>query len=177
MPVKDKKLERLSSVSHVKQPNSKHCFVCGVENETGLSLKFFEIGEGRVAAEPCLPESYQGYPGIVHGGIVASMLDEIAGRAAMIGDHNHFRFTAKLNIRYRRPVPVGETIRLEGWVVEDRGRLATAHAEIRLSDGSTAAEAEAVLADLPDAPDQEEVLAELGWKVYPEPGAEPGSEL
>lgn len=173
--MKDKKFAQLGSVPQVKQPNSRHCFVCGVENKTGLGLKFFEIGDGRVVAEPCLPDSYQGYPGVVHGGIVASMLDEIAGRAAMIGDHNHFRLTAKLNIRYRKPVPVGETIRLEGWVVEDRGRLATAHAEIRLSDGTKAAEAEAVLADLPGAPDHEEVLDELGWKVYPEASPEQGS--
>jgi uncharacterized protein (TIGR00369 family) len=171
MPVKDNNLQPLDD-SSVKQPNSKHCFVCGVENEQGLGLKFFEVGDGRVAAEPCIPDSYQGYPGIVHGGIVASMLDEIAGRAAMIGDHNHFRLTAKLSIRYRRPVPVGESVRLEGWVVEDRGRLATAHSEIRLIDGTVAAEAEAVLADLPDAPDAEEVLAELGWKVYPDSDSE-----
>lgn len=162
--------------SKSKQPNSKHCFVCGVENPIGLALEFFETGDGRVAAEPTLPESYQGYPGVVHGGIVAAMLDEIAGRAAMIGDHTHFRLTAKLDIRYRRPVPVGEPIRLQGWVLDDRGRLATAHAEIRLADGTLAAEAEAVLADLPDAPDTEEVLAELGWRVYPDQGSEEGRE-
>jgi uncharacterized protein (TIGR00369 family) len=167
MPVEEKDHKSLSAPPYTKQPNSKNCFVCGVENQTGLSLEFFELGEGRVAAEPSLPDSYQGYPGIVHGGIVASMLDEIAGRAAMIGNHNHFRLTAKMNIRYRQPVPVGKRIRLEGWVVEDRGRLANAHAEIRLSDGTVAAEAEVVLADLPDAPRTEEVLAELGWRVYP----------
>jgi len=174
--VKDEATDRPDGSGIVKQPNSRHCFVCGVENRTGLGLEFFENGDGRVVAEPCLPEAYQGYPGIVHGGIVASMLDEIAGRAAMIGDHTHFRLTAKLNIRYRRPVPVGETIRLIGWIVDDRGRLATARAEIRLADGALAAEAEAILADLPDAPEREEVLAELGWKVYPDASSERGSE-
>lgn len=163
------------STPYAKQPNSKHCFVCGVENSLGLRLEFFEIGEGRVAAEPVLPQSYQGYPGIVHGGIVAAMLDEISGRAAMIEDHNHFRLTAKLEIRYRRPVPVGEKLRLQGWVVQDRGRLMDAHAEIRLMDGTLAAEAKAVLADLPDAP-QEELLEELGWRIYPDLNPEPGSE-
>ncbi len=174
--MKDEAIIQPHGPGSVKQPNSKHCFVCGLENQTGLGLEFYEIGDGRVAADPCLPDSYQGYPGIVHGGIVASMLDEIAGRAAMIGDHAHFRLTAKLNIRYRRPVPVGETIRLLGWIVEDRGRLATAHAEIRLADGTLAAEAEAILADLPGAPDTEEVLAELGWRVYPEAESERNSE-
>jgi uncharacterized protein (TIGR00369 family) len=175
--VKDSDPQQFGGSSHIKQPNSKNCFVCGVENPYGLGLEFFEIGDGHVAAEPCLPESYQGYPGIVHGGIVASMLDEIAGRAAMIGDHTHFRLTAKLSIRYRRPVPVDETIHLEGWVTEDRGRMATAHAEIRLADGVIAAEGEAVLVDLPDAPDAEEVLAELGWRVYPSSDGDQGSDV
>ena len=174
--MKENDQKPLAVASNTKQPNSKHCFVCGVENNYGLGLEFFEIGDGRVAAERSLPDSYQGYPGIVHGGIVASMLDEIAGRAAMIGDHTHFRLTAKLDIRYRQPVPVGERIRVLGWVVEDRGKLATAHAEIRLADGSVAAEAEAVLADLPDAPETEEVLAELGWRVYPDPGSNQGRD-
>jgi uncharacterized protein (TIGR00369 family) len=168
--VKEKHSEQSGDSARIKQPNSKGCFVCGVENENGLGLEFFELGDGRVAAEPVLPDSFQGYPGIVHGGIVASMLDEITGRAAMINDHNHFRLTAKLEIRYRRPVPTGETIRLVGWVVEDRSRLVNAHGEIRLVDGTLAAEAEAVLADLPDAPEQDEVLEALGWKVYPDPG-------
>ena len=174
--MKENDQKPLAVASNTKQPNSKHCFVCGVENRYGLGLEFFEIGDGRVAAERSLPDSYQGYPGIVHGGIVASMLDEIAGRAAMIGDHTHFRLTAKLDIRYRQPVPVGERIRVQGWVVEDRGKLATAHAEIRLADGSVAAEAEAVLADLPDAPETEDVLAELGWRVYPDTGSNQGRE-
>lgn len=174
--MKDESTDRPSGSDRVKQPNSKDCFVCGVANQTGLGLEFYETGDGHVAAEPRLTEAYQGYPGIVHGGIVASMLDEVAGRAAMIGDHTHFRLTAKLNIRYRRPVPVGETIHLTGWIVEDRGRLATAHAEIRLADGTLAAEAEAILADLPDAPDAAEVLAELGWRVYPDGSSLEGSE-
>ncbi|MDF1500380.1 MAG: PaaI family thioesterase [Anaerolineales bacterium] len=173
--MKEKRSEQSGAPARIKQPNSRHCFVCGVENKSGLGLEFFEDGQGRVAAEPCLPESYQGYPGIVHGGIVAAMLDEVAGRAAMIDDHTHFRLTAKLAIRYRRPVPTGETIRLQGWVEEDRGRLVTAHAEVRLNDGTLAAEAEAVLADLSEAPEETEVLEALGWRVYADAEDEQGS--
>lgn len=174
--MKDQQSIKHNDSSPVKQPNSKDCFVCGVENKTGLNLEFFEVGNGRVAAEPTLPERYQGYPGIIHGGIVAAMLDEIAGRAAMVHDHNHFRLTAKLEIRFRRPVPVGEPVQLFGWVAEDRGRLVSTHAEIRLKDGTLAAEAKAILADLPGAPVEEEVLDALGWRVYPNEETERGSE-
>ena len=170
--MKDEAIHRGERSVPVKQPNSKHCFVCGVENPLGLGLEFYESKDDRATAEVLLPESYQGYPGIVHGGIVAAMLDEIAGRAAMIHDHTHFRLTARLDIRYRLPVPIGEPLRLLGWVVEDRGRLVSAHAEITLADGRVAAEAEALLADLPDAPETDDVLAELGWRVYPDAGSE-----
>jgi hypothetical protein len=69
-----------------KQPNSRHCFVCGLENEYGLGLRFYEIGPDEVTATVSIPEQYQGYPGVVHGGITAAMLDEVLGRAAMVGD-------------------------------------------------------------------------------------------
>lgn len=99
---------------HNKQPNSANCFVCGRDNVNGLGLSFYEVGPDEVAAEVVIPSHFEGYPGIVHGGIVASMLDEIAGRAVLVGDHEHFRLTAKLEIRYRKPVPSGELLRLRG---------------------------------------------------------------
>ena len=74
----------------IKQPNSRYCFVCGRENPYGLKMSFYEVEPGHALAEYTVPEHYQGYPGIVHGGIVATMLDETLGRAAMVGDQNHF---------------------------------------------------------------------------------------
>ncbi len=115
-----------------------------------------------------IPEQYQGYPGVVHGGITAAMLDEILGRAAMADDYNHFRVTAKMEIHYRKPVPTGESLTLYGKVVKRRGRYAFAHAELRLPDGSLGAEAEGALADLKDDSLKEEDLESLGWKVYPD---------
>ena len=107
----------------MKQPNSLNCFVCGVENPVGLHLTFYEQPDGEVTCDVTLPERYQGYPGIVHGGIVASMLDEIAGRAAMQGNPERFMMTAKLQVRYRKPVPIGQPLRLVGWLSRRRGRL------------------------------------------------------
>ena len=151
-----------------KQPNSRHCFVCGLENTYGLGLKFYETGPGEVMAEVVIPEQYQGYPGVVHGGITAAMLDEVLGRAAMVGDHNHFRVTAKMEVHYRKPVPVGEPLTLLGKLDKQRGRYAFAHAELRLPDGSIGAEAQGALADLKDNTLKEGELESLGWKVYPD---------
>ncbi len=151
-----------------KQPNSANCFVCGRDNANGLGLSFYEVGPDEVTAEVVIPSHFEGYPGIVHGGIVASMLDEIAGRAVLVGEHEHFRLTAKLEIRYRKPVPSGERLRLQAVVERRRGRLAFAHAELNLPDGTLAAEAHAVLADIPGLPVDKDELKSLGWKVDPD---------
>jgi uncharacterized protein (TIGR00369 family) len=153
---------------HNKQPNSANCFVCGRENANGLGLTFYEVGPDEVMVEVVIPSHFEGYPGIVHGGIVASMLDEIAGRAALVGEHEHFRLTAKLEVRYRKPVPSGELLRLRGVVERRRGSVAFAHAELNLPDGTLAAEANAVLVDFPGLPVDEEELKSLGWKVDPD---------
>ena len=158
----------VSKAIHNKQPNSAHCFVCGRENGNGLGLSFYEVGPDEVTAEVVIPSHFEGYPGIVHGGIVAAMLDEIAGRAVLVGEHEHFRLTAKLEIRYRKPVPSGERLQLRGVVERRRGRVAFALAQLNLPDGTLAAEAHAVLADIPGLPADRDVLESLGWKVDPD---------
>lgn len=159
---------RSPQIQRKKQPNSRHCFVCGLENERGLRLHFYEIGPGEVEATIVVPEVYQGYPGIVHGGIIAAMLDEVLARAAMVDDPNHFRVTAKMEITYRNPVPTGKPLRLYAKLKRQRWHLAFSHAELQLPDGTLGAEAEGILADLPAAPISDDQLQALGWKVYPD---------
>ncbi len=149
------------------QPNSRNCFVCGLENPTALGLRFYNTGPGEVTAEHVVPDRFQGYPGVVHGGVVAAMLDEAAGRAAMGEQVDKFMFTAKLTVSYRKPVPLGEKLRLVGRLVRRRGRLAVVTGELRLADGTLAADAEGLLADVPEPRADPAVLEALGWKVYP----------
>ena len=151
------------------QPSSRHCFVCGVENPLGLQLRFYDSEPGEVAAEYTLHENYQGYPGVAHGGVVAAMLDEAAGRSLM-GDMvtPRFMFTARLNVRYRKNVPVGQPLRLVGKAGESRGRTATATSTIYDQAGNILAEAEALLINVPDQVVQNVDLSELGWQIYPE---------
>jgi uncharacterized protein (TIGR00369 family) len=152
----------------VKQPNSRNCFACGLENPFGLGLEFYELGSDRLESHYTVPAHFEGYPGVVHGGIVASMLDEMVSRAAMIGQHNHFMMTAKLEIRYRKPVPTEERLHLLAQLIRPAGRVATATAQVVLPDGSVAAEAEATLAPMAGAPSDEALLDSLGWKLYPD---------
>ncbi len=149
-----------------KQPNSKHCFVCGRDNIYGLKLNFYETAPGEVMVEYTVPEQYQGYPGVVHGGVVAAMLDEVIGRVHMGGNPPRFLYTARLEIRYRKNVPVGQPLRILGHAGKSRERIATACGEIYGPDGDVLAEAEGVLVNVPDDVVSQVDLAALGWQVY-----------
>ncbi len=156
---------------HKLQPNSRHCFVCGLENPNGLQLRFYETGPGEVTADYTVPDRFQGYPGVVHGGIVTAMLDEVTGRAHMHGEQTRFMYTAKLEIRFRKNVPIGQPLRVVGQVEKSKTRMASSIGKIYGPDGDLLAEAKALLVNLPEGAINEVNLEALGWKVY-EGGAE-----
>jgi len=145
-----------------------HCFVCGLDSKVGLKLRFDDNGTDEVRALYTVRGDYQGYPGVVHGGIVAAMLDELGGRTTMAGDPERFMMTAKIKIRYRKPVPTETQLTLVGRLLKDQGRLAIAHSEIRLPDGTVAAEAEVTLAQIPEGYVPDSDFESLGWRVYPD---------
>lgn len=151
------------------QASSRDCFVCGVQNPAGLHIRFYTPSPGEVQAEFTPPLHFQGYPGVLHGGIIATLLDETAGRAYLNDPHQpRFMYTARLTVQYRRPVPVGQLLRLHGRALQSKGRTATAHATLHDAAGNLLAEAEALLVDLPPETLNNVNLAELGWRVYPE---------
>jgi len=152
----------------MRQPNSRQCFVCGLANPFGLQLRFRITAPGEVMTEYTVPERYQGYPGVVHGGIVAAMLDEVAGRVHMGTEPPRFMYTARLEIRYRKNVPVGQPLRIIGKADTRTGRRATATAAIYDAQGTVLAEADALLVDVPGDLLGDAGLEALGWKVYDE---------
>jgi acyl-coenzyme A thioesterase PaaI-like protein len=154
-------------MARTKQASGRMCFVCGAENPVGLHLKFYETGPGEVTVDFTAPEHYQGYPGVLHGGIVASILDETAGRALMGRFPPRFMFTAKLEVKYRKNVPVGAPLKIVGKGMKDRGRVAECWSGIYNAAGELLAEANALLVDVPNPPDPAE-LELSGWKVYPD---------
>ena len=148
-----------------KQPNSDHCFVCGRKNPTGLYMQFYDNGKDEVCSDYTVASRYQSYPGIVHGGILASMLDEVVGRVAIIGDHHHFMVSVRLQVLYRHPVPVETPLKIKGRIVRLSGRLGKAQGEIILPDGTIACEASITLADVPAKILSETNFALLDWRV------------
>lgn len=151
------------------QPNSRNCFVCGLENEHGLHLRFYETADGEVTVETIVPDHFQGYPGIVHGGIVASLVDEALGRVHMGPASNpRFMFTAKINVNYRKPVPTEKPIRIVAHAVKNKRRSATSVCNIYGPDDELLVKADALLVNVPEEMLEETDLENLGWKVYPE---------
>jgi uncharacterized protein (TIGR00369 family) len=136
-----------------RQPSSRSCFVCGRDNPFGLRMVWENHREeGEIRSSVTVPEEFNGYPGVVHGGILAAMLDETAGRAILLdGDPDDLMVTAKMDVMYRRPTPTGTPLLVVGRVVERSERRAETKAEIRLPDGSVSARATVWLARPPKA--------------------------
>ncbi len=151
-----------------KQPNSRKCFVCGLQNPVGLKLAFYEdLEAGQVRVEFTVPDEYQGYPGVVHGGIIAAVLDEVSGRAIMMGGSDEdLMATLRLTVRYRRPTPTETRLTAVGWVERMGGIGARVAGEIRLPDGTVTAECESVLANMPKEFRARWEPEKSYWKVY-----------
>lgn len=147
-----------------KQPNSAMCFVCGRDNNIGLHLHFFADEQNCVTAEfTPLPE-HQGFPGVMHGGLVATLVDETIGRTAIA--HNIWCMTVELKVRYKKPVPIGELLRVRGELREAGKRVLRGYGEIRTAgDHTLLAEAEGIYIRIPDEKRTELETALLDWRV------------
>lgn len=156
---------------NIKQPNSHMCFICGLENPVGLHLHIYETSPGVVETTYTAPDHFQGYPGVLHGGIVAAILDEISSRAHIGSDAENprFMFTAKLEVKYRRNVPIGRALKIVGKAGKSKARSAEAWAGIYDAEtNELLAEGATLLIDVPQEQFDLSRLDELGWKVYPE---------
>src|SRR5579859_1286505 len=120
-----------------------HCFGCGPLNMDGLRLSFVPGPEGSVA-EYEVPHRFQSWAGMAHGGITALMLDEAVGWAAWHAGHPGV--TGRLQVSFRRPLKLGERVRVVGKVESVRRSLVYASAYVdSLDDGSRIADATATL--------------------------------
>ena len=145
------------------------CFICGVNNLVGLKLKIYEVEPGTVETTYTAPQHFQGYRGVLHGGIVASILDEVSGRAHLGNPAQpRFMFTAKLEVKYRQNVPIGQPLRIVGKAGKVKGRMAEGWAGIYDQQGTLLAEGNTLLIDVPEEMLKDADHEALGWKVYPD---------
>jgi uncharacterized protein (TIGR00369 family) len=138
--------------------------VYGPGNPLAAPLRVDVSAEGRVSARITLGKPYEGPPGLVHGGVIAALLDHVLARAARSAGHGGL--TASLTVTYRRPVPLGVPLLLEARLETVDGRRATARARLVAADdeGTTLAEGEALLVAL-RAERAAEVFAPTGRSV------------
>lgn len=149
-----------------KQPNSRMCFVCGMENPIGLKLFFYTDDEGRCITRFRPHPEHQGYPGNLHGGIISTLLDETMGRVLV--PQNVFALTGRLEFKFRKPVPLDQELIVVGELTRNRSRVYEARGEIRLPDGTVLVEGTGVYMRIPDEA-FEQARAELEfWEVVPD---------
>lgn len=125
-----------------KQHISKNCLVCGIHNDFGLKTKFYETENKEVIAFFTPHDKLQSYPGVLHGGISATILDETIGRAIMtIYGQDSFGVTVELNVKYKKPVPLGVELKVVGRITSDKGRIFEGTGELLLPNGEIAVSA------------------------------------
>lgn len=126
-----------------KQHSSKMCFVCGEKNDFGLHARFYETENNELVALINPSEQHQGYPGRMHGGIATTILDEVIARSICNGkDEQLWGVTLELKARFRKPVPLGQELKVVGRVTLEGTRSFEGTGEILLPNGDIAVSAE-----------------------------------
>jgi uncharacterized protein (TIGR00369 family) len=126
-----------------KQHISKMCFVCGNINDSGLHAKFYETEDNELVAVISPSEQHQGYPGRMHGGLAATILDETMARSISNGKNEQiWGVTLELKTKFRKPVPLGQELKIVGRVTNEGNRSFEGTAEIILPNGEVAVSAE-----------------------------------
>ncbi|MEI7555947.1 PaaI family thioesterase [Candidatus Chlorohelix sp.] len=150
-------INNLESGEVSRQPASDFCFVCGRNNPAGLRLDFYN-NKTQVWTEFTPTEYYQSWPGILHGGIITTLLDETISRVAFLYDK--WVSTGKLEVKFRKPTPLGQKLRISGELVRDAGRAMEMRGRIQVIEtGEITAEASGLFVRLPDATRHEIIKA------------------
>lgn len=123
-----------------RRTDANHCFVCGPENPIGLKIPF-QFSEGQCYGEFTPGEHHVGFDGVTHGGIIFSVLDDLMANWLFLQGGRGY--TAKCEIRYREPLPVGTPVKLVCEVKQKRRKLIQLQSRaIRCDNGAVIAEAE-----------------------------------
>ncbi len=135
----------------LRQPTSLKCFACGRENPLGLHLEWYNnYDENQVEASFELGDDYCSYPGVVHGGIVATILDETSGRAVLLSnDFNRLMVTLKMEVVYKKVTPTHTPLKAVGRIIKNGAGRAQVEGEILLPDGSISAKCTSLLYKMP----------------------------
>lgn len=122
------------------------CFGCGEANPGGLHLEFLQASDQSVVCLPVVPDNFEGPPGYIHGGIIATLLDEAMSKAVRL--RGLTAMTRKMEIEYLRPVPSGAPLRIEGALLRSEGRKHWTEARILNESAVTLATAKGLFIEV-----------------------------
>jgi uncharacterized protein (TIGR00369 family) len=137
--------EKLTPMEHKAQ---NRCFGCGAANAIGLQLEFLLAEDGSVVCLPTIPVSYEGPPGYLHGGIIATLLDETMSKS--VRARGLTAVTGQMEIDYLRPVHSATPIRLEGRLLGSEGRKHQTEARLLDARGRVLAKAKGLFIEIGD---------------------------
>jgi uncharacterized protein (TIGR00369 family) len=135
--------EKLTPMAHKAQ---NRCFGCGADNASGLRLEFFLAGDKSVVCLPTIPISFEGPPGYVHGGIIATLLDEAMSKS--VRAQGLTAVTGQMEVHYLRPVHSATPVRIEGRLLTNEGRKHWTEAKILDTRGQLLAQAKGLFIEL-----------------------------
>ncbi len=135
-----------------KQHSSKRCLICGIENDFGLKVRFFETDNNELVALFTPQDEHQSYPNRMHGGMSSAVLDETIGRAINVGNDGDMIWgvTTELTLKYRRPVPLEQELRAVARITNKNSRFFEGEGEILLPDGKVAVSAKGTYFIVPE---------------------------
>jgi uncharacterized protein (TIGR00369 family) len=127
--------KNLTPLAHVAK---NRCFGCGQANPAGLKVEFFLAADQSVVSLATIPDTFEGHPGYLHGGIIATLLDESMSKA--VRSRGFIAMTRHLEVDYLRPVPSDAPLRLEGRLTRSEGRKHWSEAKILDAEGKILAQ-------------------------------------
>ena len=132
-----------------KQKNSRMCFICGMDNPQGFKSQFYNMEDGSVITPVRYKDVHQSFPQRVHGGLIATMLDELACRAYWVNGDYTLGVTTSMELKYRKPVPYDVDLLAQGYMIYDKSRMFKTKSKIIDKDGTVFAESITTYLKLP----------------------------
>ena len=135
--------QKLTPLAHAAQ---NRCFGCGEANPAGLHLEFLLAPDGSIVCQASISGAFDGHPGYLHGGIIATLLDETMSKAVRASGRT--AMTRQIEVDYLRPVPSDAPVRMEGRVVRSEGRKHWTEARILNAGGKELAHAKGLFVEV-----------------------------
>ncbi len=135
------------NLTHMKHSAHNRCFGCGPANAGGLRLEFSLTEDHSVVCQTEVTHDFEGHPGYLHGGIIATLLDEAMSKSVRARGVN--AMTRHMEVEYLRPVPSGSALRIEGRVTRNEGRKHWSEARLLNSHGAVLAQSHGLFIEVP----------------------------